>query len=754
MRIICLFIGCLFACTGFSQPVNFRQLDFAHIPFRWDEAIPIGNGWLGALIWQKENKVRLSLDRVDCWDDRPMPSIGNLRFNWVQEQVKKGEYDTVQKIGDEPYERYPAPTKIPCAALEFPLDRLGATAQVSLDISNGLATIRFSNGIRFNNYIHATREAGYFGWENLPAGMKTPLPELIIPAYQPEGGSHTANSVDGQSLQNLGYPRGTVQRTANSIRYHQPTWKGHYYEVLVQWKKFPGHKLIGAWTITVDKPASLPALNTSLKEPTGWDSHAAWWKNFWGRSSVSLPDSLLEKQYYLELYKFGSVARSNTPPVSLQAVWTADNGKLPPWKGDLHHDLNTQLSYWPGYSSNHIDLTAGFTNWLWKVKDANKRWTQQYFEKEGLNVPGVTTITGQPMGGWIQYSMSPTTACWLAQHFYWQWRYSGDKHFLLQRAYPYVRDIAIFMKNILCKKDGYYYLPLSSSPEYNNNSIHAWFNNWTNYDLALTRYLFTIAAELAAGAGANTESADWVAVLPQLPSFATDSTGLLLAPGTTLQHSHRHHSPYMAIYPLTLLNIRKEDDRQIIERSIYHLQEKGTRAWCGYSFSWMASIYARSRMADSAVQQLRIFASNFCSPNSFHLNGDQRGGQYSNFTYRPFTLEGNFAFAQGIHELLLQTNDGITEVFPAVPNDWQHISFHTLRSEGGFLISANKENGVVIDVTIKATTDGALKFRLPKTMVTWITEGIGRDKVQFREDKVLTIPFRKGQTVIIKNGFE
>ena len=97
----------------------------------------------------------------------------------------------------------------------------------------------------------------------------------------------------------------------------------------------------------------------------------------------------------------------------------------------------------------------------------------------------------------------------------------------------------------------------------------------------------------------------------------------------------------------------------------------GTSQWCGYSFSWVACIYARAKEADNAVKNLQIFASNFCSPNSFHFNGDQKGGQYSSFTYRPFTLEGNFAFAQGVHELLIQSHNGHIEIFPAVPDSME-----------------------------------------------------------------------------------
>jgi alpha-L-fucosidase 2 len=133
-----------------------------------------------------------------------------------------------------------------------------------------------------------------------------------------------------------------------------------------------------------------------------------------------------------------------------------------------------------------------------------------------------------------------------------------------------------------------------------------------------------------------------------------------------------------------------QEKKTYINKSLRWIEKKGTRNWCGYSFSWMGCMYARAKEGDNAADMLKKFATNFVSSNSFHLNGDQKGGQYSNFTYRPFTLEGNFAFAQGIHELLLQSHKGFIEIFPAVPKDWHNISFKTLRTEGAFLISAKK----------------------------------------------------------------
>ena len=366
-----------------AQPSPKDNLQFDSLAGRWDEGMPLGNGWLGALIWKKENRVRLSLDRVDLWDDRPMPEINKLKFKWVVAQVNNGQYDTVHKIGDVPYDETSAPTKIPGAALEFNCTSFGKVISNNLDIKAALSTIKFEDGVILYNYVHATDEIGYFEFENLPNSRsriyENCIPQLIIPNYNSANIAKDDNSHGGEGLQTLGYAKGIITKAGNSIRYHQPTWNGNYYEVLVQWKKISPDKFIGSWTIANNKKAFLPALKITTNKLPGWASHINWWNNFWNQSSVSLPDPVLEKQYCLELYKMGCVARSNTPPISLQAIWTADNGSLPPWKGDIHNDLNTELSYWPFYAGNHLKESQSFTNWLWKTKAQNEKMDEKLF---------------------------------------------------------------------------------------------------------------------------------------------------------------------------------------------------------------------------------------------------------------------------------------------------------------------------------------------------------------------------------------
>lgn len=749
-KIMVAFVFAMAMVTGVQAQVAAKHnLVFDSLAARWDEAVPQGNGMLGALVWKKDGKLRLSLDRADLWDERPAIDLAKFNYKWVQQHVASKDYDTVHALGDDPYEAMPYPTKIPAGALEFDVAPLGKVQQVKLDVANALCTVTFANGVVFNHYIHATTNTGYFGFEHLPTAQV--IPQLIIPGYTNAANSTAGNSVEGQGLQRLGYPKGTVTKTEGRILYHQPTTGNNYYEILVTWQVLPGHRYIGQWTITSNKKAALPALSATAKEPTGWDAHVAWWKKFWQQSFVTLPDTILEKQYYLELYKLGCVARKGAPAITLQAVWTADNGSLPPWKGDFHHDLNTELSYWPCYTGNHLTEAATYTDWLWGVRNQHKQFTAQYFGVPGLAVPGVTTLTGKAMGGWIQYSLSPSTAAWVAQHFYWQWKYSMDADFLRQKAYPYLHDAAVFVENITTLRDGVREAPLSTSPEYNDNRLSAWFTHTTNYDLSLYRFALSAAAEAATAMHLPAEAAHWQSIAQQLPAFNVNETGLTIAPGQNLDESHRHLAQLMAVYPIAQLDINNPADKTIIDKSLRQLEAKGTRNWCGYSFSWAACVYARAHEADSAVKQLQIFATNFCSINSFHLNGDQKGGQYSSFTYRPFTLEGNFAYAQGVHELLLQSKNGYIEVFPAVPQSWQNVSFTKLRAEGAFIISATKQNGVAIMVTVTAEQGGTLHIKLPfKTMIAnklparYTTNGAG----------ITTINLHKGETVVFKNSWE
>ncbi len=561
-----------------------HHLIFDELASTWDEAMPLGNGIVGSLVWQKKGKLRFSLDRADLWDLRPMENIDfdTWKFEDVYEHWKADRYEKVQQAFDVPYNKLAAPSKIPAGALEFNIESLGEVISVKLEVETACCIVEWDGGIKLTTFVHADKPVGWYKFENLSDPVQI---SLVSPAYHREH-DEGFTSQSRNDLNQLGYAQGNIEEGENSITYDQKGWGDFSYQIHTQWEK-SRDVLTGVWSVSAANShweatplaSEVVSEELSLGYKSSLDEHFSWWSNFWNQSSVSIPDSLLEKQYYLEMYKFGSAARKDAPPIALQSVWTADHGKLPPWKGDFHHDLNTQLSYWPAYAGNCLNLEEGFLNWLWKYRPAFRKYTRDYFGVDGLNVPGVTTLEGEPMGGWIQYSMGQTVSAWLSHHFYLHWRYSMDRDFLENRAYPWLQEVAVFLDQISVRsEDGKRRLKMSSSPEIYHNSREAWFAETTNFDLALIRWNYEKAAELAMELGWDEEARKWKEILKEWPELTVDpETGFMFAPGFPYDESHRHFSHLMGYHPLGLADFSNgEADKKIIRNTLMNLEEQGS----------------------------------------------------------------------------------------------------------------------------------------------------------------------------------
>jgi alpha-L-fucosidase 2 len=285
--------------------------------------------------------------------------------------------------------------------------------------------------------------------------------------------------------------------------------------------------------------------------------------------------------------------------------------------------------------------------------------------------------------------------------------------------------VAVFLDGIAARRpDGTRKLPLSSSPEINDNRVEAWFRETTNFDLALVRWLYGAAAVMADELGLADEAARWRAIQGEWPelALAEDDGRLLVAPGYPLPASHRHFSHLMAIHPLGLVDVSSgEAGRRTVQAALAELDRLGPDGWCGYSYAWLGSLAARAGEGDKAAQALRTFADCFCLPNSFHANGDQTKSGLSDMTYRPFTLEGNFLAMDAVHEMLLQSWNpepgpggprfGPIRVFPAMPWRWHDAAFADLRAEGGHRVSARRERNATTWLRVVAGSGGPVRIR-------------------------------------------
>ncbi|MEG1846956.1 MAG: hypothetical protein RRX92_03805 [Lachnospiraceae bacterium] len=693
-----------------SLPKQACNLSIPKTITRWDEAIPIGNGLCGALIWGNSNALRFSLDRGDIWDTTPSDSIKNPEFTYATmvKLAKLGDVDSIRRIFDAPY-NHPLPSKLPAGKLIFDFN-CSENVSSYLNLSNAEATIRIAD-IEIKSFLHATKKCGLIHI-NKPLSafsFKIENPEYSIKNLDPAEDTLVPD-VDATSLKALRYPTPQLIKSEHTHYFIQQISEDFSYGLFVKLLEVNGSTTLCFYVASSNdgtnwQKNALNLLEESLK--IGYHQnllfHAEWWSHYWGESSISLPDILFEKNWYLSNYLLASCSRRGCYPMPLQGVWTADDGALPPWKGDYHHDLNTQMSYYSYLKANHLDEGESFIDYLWGMADCARRFAKTYYHAKGLCMPSTMSLDGAPLGGWGMYSLSPTNQLWLCQAFERHYRFTGDKTFLEEKAYPYLRETAFFILGLLEEKDGLLYLPISSSPEIHDDRLESFVTPNSNYDLSMMRYLFTSLADLSAELKKE-EQTKWLTVLQQLPPLSISSNHILqISPDEVLKESHRHFSHAISIHPLRIMSYSNSENRSIIDATVHDLEVLGSGNWVGFSFTWMAELYAIQGNGNGAAYQLEIFWRHFCSQNGFHLNGDYKNRGSSAFHYRPFTLEANMCAADALQEMLLQTENGTLKFFPAIPDEWleTELSFEDLRAEKGLLVSAVMKHGNVISITLK-----------------------------------------------------
>ncbi|WP_165220353.1 glycosyl hydrolase family 95 catalytic domain-containing protein [Aquisphaera insulae] len=687
----------------------------------WDEAIPLGNGLLGGLLWGDGHQLRLSLDRGDLWDLRTAPQVHEPGFTYanLQKLVAEKNAAEIARLTDAPYD-HPTPTKIPAGRLEIELDSSRTLERFELDLAAAEGRAVMGSGGECRAFFSAAAPVALLR----VAGAEPKDIRLRVP-----GSGRGETGPSSHAVSKLGYPPARTGRDGGTHWFVQETAGPLIYCVCVGSRKLDGATLLAVTvTSTKDGPDPLAIARRRVAESLerGYEAsfapHAEWWSRFWSRSNVRIPEPEIQRQYDLVRYFYGAASRRGAPPMPLQGVWTADAGSLPPWKGDYHNDLNTQMSYMGYQGAGHFEEGLSFLDLNVELLPRYRKFAREFYGTPGANVPGVMSLTGDPLAGWCQYSLSPTMGPWVAHLFYLHWRYTADDAFLKSRAYPWCREIGESVRALL-KPDaqGVLVLPLSSSPEIHDNRLEAWLRPNTNFDIGCLKMLFLSLREMADAAGEPADAAKWREAARGLGGWHVNPAGALkLDAREDLTTSHRHLTNLMGLYPFNLLTIEgSEADRRVIKASLDQWDSLGTKEWCGYSFTWMSALRARTGDGEAAVRNLDIFVKAFLLRNGFHANGDQTKQGFSNFTYRPFTLEGNMLAAAAVHEMLLQSwsptpgirDTEVLRVFPATPWRWHDASFEDLRTEGGHRVSARRENNATTWFRVVAGPLGTIRIR-------------------------------------------
>ena len=416
-------------------------------------------------------------------------------------------------------------------------------------------------------------------------------------------------------------------------------------------------------------------------------------------------------------YMLIASSRPGTMPANLQGVW---NELLdPPWESKYTTNINFEMNYWPALVTNLAELHQPMFDAIDDLRVSGARTARKMYNADGWVLHHNTdhwrgtAPINNIDGVW------PTGAAWLCHHLWDHYLYTGDKEFLAKRAYPAMKEASLFFVDFLIKdpETGYLVTNPSHSPEQPPGDDRTLLHPSPTMDNQLVRSLLNYTIEAAGILGIDEDLAKQLKEKrDQLPPNLVGKHGQLqewLKDWDQPNNAHRHMSPLWGLFPGWDIT---PADRKIFDAAKLLLTWRGDGS-TGWSYGWRIPLWARVYDGDFAYRQLTLQLADRTLPNLFDLCG-------------PFQVDGNFGATGGIAEMLLQSHLRPTDdknlyeihLLPALPKAWPKGAITGLVARGGHEIDMSWDGGKLTKVTLRSKLGNPLKIRAGQKTIDLKTE--------------------------------
>jgi alpha-L-fucosidase 2 len=452
-----------------------------------------------------------------------------------------------------------------------------------------------------------------------------------------------------------------------------------------------------------------------------------------GKDLVNLPTDDRLKRYakgeadpYLETlyFQYGrylliSSSRTTGVPANLQGLW---NPYIqPPWSSNYTININAEENYWLAENTNLSEMHLPFLQFIGNLATTGKTTAKTFYNMPGwvahhnsdiwaMSNPVGNFGSGDPV--WANWAMGGT---WVSTHLWEHYLFTQDQQFLAQKAYPLMRGAAEFCLAWLVKdSSGQFITSPSTSPE-NTFKMPNGYVGSTLYgataDLAMIRELFLDVLAAQKILKNDNDFANKInTALNNLHPYKVGKAGNLQEWYYDWEDSdpkHRHQSHLYGLYPGTHVSLDKTPEIAAAAKKTLEIKGDETTGW---SKGWRINLWARLKDGEHAYKMVRELLK-YVPPDGTKENYTNAGGTYPNLldAHPPFQIDGNFGGAAAVAEMLVQSNEEMITLLPALPKAWATGAVKGLKARGNYEIEMTWTNSQVTTLKIKSSTQPTAK---------------------------------------------